>query len=125
MTSNACEQNDWCRNMTTCVIAWGIPIAGLILSSSLVRDWMAIVWPVSLVWMGTACLLNGRRCGRRHCYTTGPFFFVMALASALHGFGVIDLGPTGWNWISTITIVGGIALTWVPELIFGRYRSSP
>jgi hypothetical protein len=124
MTSNSCEQNDWCRNPTSCVIAWGIPIAGLILSSSLARDWMPIVWPVSLAWMGTACFLNVRRCGRLHCYTTGPFFFVMAIASALHGFGVIDLGPTGWSWISTITIVGGIALTWGPELVFGRYRSS-
>ena len=27
MTSNACEQNDWCRNTTSCVIAWGIPVS--------------------------------------------------------------------------------------------------
>ena len=124
MTSNACEQNDWCRSTTSSIVAWGIPIAGLILSSSLARSWMPIVWPVSLIWMGTACLLNVRRCGRLHCYTTGPFFYIMAVISALHGFEVVDLGPSGWSWISGITIVGGVGLTWVPELVFGRYRSS-
>ena len=124
MPTPSCQQNDWCSNPTSCLIVWGLPIGALILSASLTPAWMRIVWPVSLVWMGTGCLLNVRRCGRLHCYTTGPFFFVMAIASAVHGFGVVDLGPTGWNWISTITIIGGIVLTWLPELIFGRYRSS-
>ncbi|NNF05265.1 MAG: hypothetical protein HKN21_00760 [Candidatus Eisenbacteria bacterium] len=85
---------------------------------------MAFVWPLFLTWMGTACLLNLRRCGRIHCYTSGPFFLIMAIISALHGFELVDLGPSGWSWISTITIVGGIALTWVPELALGRYRST-
>ena len=57
-------------------------------------------------------------------YTTGPFFYIMAIVSAIHGFEVVDLGSSGWNWISTITITGGIMLTYIPEMTLGRYRNS-
>jgi hypothetical protein len=61
------------------------------------------------------------RCGRLHCYFTGPFFLLMAVASLLHGFGLVSLGSLGWLWIGLVTLVGGIGLTVVPERIWGQY----
>jgi hypothetical protein len=29
--------------------------------------------------MGVACIVNALRCGRVHCYLTGPFFLLMAV----------------------------------------------
>src|SRR6266852_7249120 len=35
--------------------------------------WRTAVWTAALSIMGTACLANAVRCGRVHCYITGPF----------------------------------------------------
>jgi hypothetical protein len=72
--------------------------------------------------MGVACLLNAFRCGRIHCYLTGPFFILSAVTSLGYGIGLLPLGPSGWKWIGNTTIIGAIALTCIPELVFGRYR---
>jgi hypothetical protein len=73
--------------------------------------------------MGTLRLLNASRCGRVHCLFTGPFFILGAVASLGFGLGLLPLGPSGWNWIGAITIVGAIAFTCIPELVLGRYRA--
>ena len=26
-----------------------------------------VIWTAALLWMGVACILNGKRCGRTHC----------------------------------------------------------
>jgi len=72
--------------------------------------------------MGAACLINASRCGRVHCRFTGPFFILSALTSLGYGLGLLPFGPSGWRWIGLGTIIGAIALTWVPELFLGRYR---
>ncbi len=115
------HRNDWCHSPAS-IIAWGIPIAALILSGPLAPQWMGVIWPVSLAWMGTACVLNARRCSRVHCYITAVFFYGLAALAALYGFDVVDLGPMGWSWISGIAVVGGLTLTLVPEWVLGRYR---
>ena len=55
------------------------------------------VWTVALSIMGAACITNAVRCGRTHCYITGPFFLVMAVLTLLYGVGVIPLGANGWS----------------------------
>src|SRR5215831_1774064 len=62
------------------------------------------------------------RCGRIHCYFTGPFFILAAVTSLTYGFGLLPFGPAGWKWIGNITITGAIVLSAIPELILGRYR---
>jgi hypothetical protein len=61
--------------------------------------------------MGTLCLLNASRCGRIHCYFTGPFFILGAVTSLGYGIGLLPLGPSGWKWIRNITIIGAIVLS--------------
>ena len=66
-------------------------------------------------------LVNAFRCGRLHCFITGPFFLAAALASVLHGTGLVSFGPQGWTWIGRAAGVGGVVLTFLPEWIWGRY----
>jgi hypothetical protein len=81
-----------------------------------------IVWTAALVVLGTACSINAARCGRIHCYLTGPFFLVMAAFTLLYGVGMLPLGGHGWNVIGLTILIGAIVLCCLPEIIFGKYR---
>ena len=107
----------------TFVVFWlpGIAIA-VAWSNGFSNNWRTIVWTVALVTLGTACIVNALRCGRVHCYITGPFFLVMALVTLLYGAGILPLGRNGWNLIGLTILVGAIALCCLPEMFFGKYR---
>jgi len=103
---------------------FGLPIIAIIIAgnSSLSNGWRTAVWTVALSVMVTACIANARRCGRVHCYLTGPFFLVMAGIALLYGLGFVPLGRRGWNLIGLIVLVGGIGLCCLPEMFLGKYR---
>lgn len=105
--------------------AYGLPIAVLLVSGifSMPALLRAAIWAICLSVMGAACALNALRCGRTHCYFTGPFFFFMALLALLYGVGIVPLGRSGWNVIALSAVAGTVVLYYVPELLFGRYRS--
>jgi len=109
---------DWATGLRGCLI-WGIPAVALFVSPQRYR---VIVWPVLLIFMGAACILNARRCGRVHCYVTAPFFLLLALLSLLYGAGVLPLGAHGWSTLSALFLIGSAVLTCVPEWFVGRYR---
>ena len=98
--------------------AIAIVVAGSSGFSSIGRT---IVWTVALGTMGAACIANALRCGRVHCYITGPFL-VMALVTLLYGVGVVSLGRNGWNLIGLTILVGAIVLWCLPEMFLGKYR---
>ena len=85
--------------------------------------WRTVVWTGALVIMGSACLINAMRCGRIHCYFTGPFFLALALVVVLFGTGVLPLGVNGWRMIGLALLIGGVGLTFGPELLLGKYGS--
>jgi hypothetical protein len=85
---------------------------------------MPITWTLSLVVMGGACLINARGCGRMHCYFTGPFFLLLAVASLSYGLRLLPLGPHGWEYLGGILLVGGGLLSFMPEWLWGRYRQA-
>lgn len=80
------------------------------------------IWVIALAWMGSACLLNARRCGRVHCRYTGPFLLAMILPVAAHGFGLLPLGDQGWRWLGLTIGAGTAAIWWLSERKLGRYR---
>jgi hypothetical protein len=83
--------------------------------------WRAVVWVTMLAWMGAACVMNARRCGRTHCRYTGPFFLVMAGLVAVHIAGFVPLGSQPWL-VLAIMIAGGNALIWWgSESVYGTY----
>jgi hypothetical protein len=101
-----------------------LPVAVIVLSGDLNigNQGRAVVWAICLGVMATGCLVNARRCGRMHCYFTGPFLILMGLASLSYGFGGWPLGTSGWNWIGGVTLSGTVFLSCVPELVLGKYR---
>ena len=113
---------DWAGGTRGCLI-WGIPAAILLIAPEIGEGYLVIVWPVLLTFMGAACLLNARRCGRIHCYITGPFFLLLAGVALLYGIGVLPLGARGWSSLSAALVIGSVTLICVPEWILGRYRS--
>jgi len=116
------ERRDWVSGPASYVLARGSPSAAMVAAIWAAPGLRAVVWAAALVWMGTACLVNARRCGRGHCRFTGPFFLVMALVVALHGLGAIPLGPRGWAWIGIATALGTAAIWILSERLMGRYR---
>jgi hypothetical protein len=116
------EQKDWVSDFRTRLFAWDLPTVALIGGIFIDPPTKTLVWSVALVWMGVACLANARRCGRRHCYFTGPFFVFMAIAVVLHGQNIVWLGPHGWVWIAiTLVVVGWGVLRHLPERLWGKF----
>ncbi len=93
------------------MLAWGLPSFTLVAAVFMAPSTRTFVWAGALAWMGLACVANALRCGRLHCYLTGPFFLFMALASLLHGLGILWLGPRGWLWlglaVAMVSALGG------------------
>lgn len=114
------RSTDWVRGMRGCLI-WGIPLAFLAISP---ERWLVLAWPAVLVVVGVLCLVNARRCGRVHCYVTGPYFLLLAVLGLLYGIGRLPLGARGWSKLSLALVIGGVILVFVPEWLFGRYRPS-
>jgi hypothetical protein len=115
---------DWVANSGSYWIAWGIPTAALVAGIFIVPPARTIIWSTALIWMGTACIVNALRCGRIHCYLTGPFFLLMAVITFLHGFEIVWLGPSGWLWLGgSLIAIGGGLLWYLPERLWGKYSS--
>lgn len=114
-------RNDWVVSRKR-LIAWDIPMIAIVVAAFLGGTVQTVTWTVALAWMGVACLLNARRCGRRHCYLTGPFFVLMGALSFIHGSGSISFGNNGWWWLGATLVLGGYGLLWkLPEYLWGTY----
>ena len=132
--TTACKPRDILSNPSLTFALFWLPLIAIIVSggSGLSSCWRTIVWVTALVIMWTACVVNALRCGRVHCYITGPFFFVMALVTLLCGLGVVSLGRRGWIVIELTILVGAVCLnlpprdlSWeIPEGRTGEYRPS-
>ena len=116
------RHKDWVGNYLGFGFAWGLPIIALIAAIWMAHPAKTLIWTVSLVWMGVACLANARRCGRTHCYYTGPFFLFMAVVALLHGFRIVPLGAEGWKWIGIAIGVGSGGMWCLTEHVWGKYR---
>jgi hypothetical protein len=114
---------DWASGVRGC-LTFGIPAAILLIGPTIGTRYLVIVWPALLAFMGAACLLNARRCGRTHCYVTGPFFLILAGVALLYCIGILPLGTRGWSRLSATFAIGGVVLCCVPEWLLGRYRTS-
>lgn len=108
------------------VIYW-LPAAVIIASGFFVIEpaWRGSIWAAALATMGIGCVANAFRCGRVHCYVTGPFFLLMAAVALAYGFGALPLGEHGWNLLGAVTLAGAIILIYLPERLFGTYRHEP
>jgi hypothetical protein len=111
-------------NLPVAIVVFWIPILAIAVTGYahidyMIRTW---VWTGGCLIMAVGCIVNAMRCGRLHCYLTGPFFLLGALASLAYGFGFLPLGASGWGIIGYTLLAGVVLLTYLPEHFLGRYR---
>lgn len=123
--SEAAEQRakDWAGNIRDYALVWGIPSLTIIAGSVVDAPVRTVIWSASLLWMGTACLINSRRCGRTHCRFTGPFYFALIIPVVLHGFGLFPLGPYAWWILGATVLFGGKIIWWATEAAWGKFST--
>jgi hypothetical protein len=114
-------ERDLASSFTRTAITWGPGILLMILTGPLGGWDRAIGWTVGLVWLASLCLLNFARCRRVHCAFTGPFFLALAVVALLAGLKILAFGNNAWNLLGLIALLGGLALTFAPEFVWGRY----
>jgi len=112
---------DWVSALPTYVMAWFLPMALLPLGLLVSLPVRTAVWAVALAWMGVACLINARRCGRTHCRFTGPYYLIMIVPVALIGIRNPAVGLWGWILLGLLIGLGGQLLWWATERAWGRY----
>jgi hypothetical protein len=98
-----------------------MPHAAMLAALFLPVSIRAVVWTVALVWMGTACLLNARRCNRTHCRYTGPFYLAMTAPVIALGWGILSVGIYGWIVLGILVISGSRLIWWATERAWGRF----
>jgi len=118
------ESRDIFSGTWLCLVLFVVPAIGIAVTagSDFGGGLRTVVWTAALGIIGTACIANAVRCGRLHCYVTGPFFLALAVVTLLHGLGVVPLGRNGWSLIGLAILIGAIVLCCVPEMLFGKYR---
>jgi hypothetical protein len=125
--ADLCSTHDMLRDPRRVFVFYGLPVLAIVgAGASPIADvWRGAVWGAACLVMGGACLANAFACGRVHCYLTGPFAIAIGATAALYGAGVLALGHDGWNLLALVLVVGSVALTFIPEMLFGQYRSRP
>jgi hypothetical protein len=114
------RSQDWLGNARTSLMAWWGPtaliVAGLLASAPLRTG----IWVVALAWMGIACILNARQCGRTHCRYTGPYYLAMVVPVLIVGAGIVPLSLYGWLGLGAFILSGGYAI-WGTERAWGKF----
>jgi hypothetical protein len=97
---------DWLGSVHTSLLAWWMPKAAILAGLFVPVSFRAVIWIIALIWMGTACILNVRRCNRTHCRYTGPYYLAMIMPVIALGAGLVTVGILGWVCLGVI-ILGG------------------
>ena len=112
---------DWLGGVYTSVLAWWMPKAAILAGLFFPVSVRAVIWIIALIWMGTACILNARRCNRTHCRYTGPYYLAMIVPVCVLGVGVVSAGIYGWISLWGIIVGGSGLIWWATERKWGKF----
>jgi hypothetical protein len=115
------NSRDWLNSPRTNALAWWIPKAVIVAGLLIPPPARTGMWIVALVWMGTACILNSRRCGRTHCRYTGPYYLAMIAPVLVLGSGVIPVDFYGWLLLAVLILGGSMIIWWATERAWGKF----
>jgi hypothetical protein len=115
------SSRDWLRTPRTNLVAWWIPQAAMLGGLAAPVPVRGAIWIVALMWMGTACILNARRCGRTHCRYTGLYYLVMTVPVLALASGIISTGVYGWLGLGVFILAGSKTIWWATERAWGRF----
>jgi hypothetical protein len=96
----------------------GLAIVGGLFVPVAVR---AVIWIIALIWMGTACIVNARRCNRTHCRYTGPYYLAMIVPVLALDSGVVTVDFYGWLALACVILLGSKLIWWVTERAWGKF----
>ena len=110
------NRNDLIANKAAWLL-WYVPAAAVLVGSFWARGrvWL---WIPSFLVMGGACLANASRCGRLHCYVTGPLYILAAVYVALFASDVVRLN----SGLFLLIVLGASCIAVCLEAPFGRYK---
>jgi len=118
---SAADQRDLTRRKPARFVLWQLPVFLFVVGAFGGTVWHTMLWTTALTVAGTACIVNAARCGRLHCYFTGPFFLLGAIVTLSYGLGALPLGANRWGSIGFVVALGTCFLFFVPEWLWGKY----
>jgi len=122
MASDAVQSSrDWLRTPRTRLVAWWLPQVAIIVGLLVPVPVRATIWIAALSWMGMACILNARRCGRTHCRYTGPYYLAMIVPVAVLSASIVSVGFYGWFGLGILILVGSKIVWWRTERAWGKF----
>src|SRR5258708_23082230 len=118
--TNALTQTsrDWLGSVHTSLLAWWMPKAAILAGLFVPVSFRAVIWIIALIWMGTACILNARRCNRTHCRYTGPYY--LALIAPVLVFGIVSAGIYKWMFFALPILCGSLLIWAAPRPAWGE-----
>jgi hypothetical protein len=121
MASVVQSSSDWLRSPRTNLLEWWIPQAALLAGLIIPVPVRTVIWIITLIWMGTACILNARRCGRTHCRYTGPYYLAMIAPVLVLASGMVSADLYGWLVLGALILGGSKIIWWTTELAWGTF----
>jgi hypothetical protein len=115
------SSHDWLRGLRTSLLAWWIPLAAILTGLFAPVPIRTAIWIIALSWMGTACILNAKRCGRTHCRYTGPYYLAMIAPAGALGSGLASASIHAWLVLAGVVLLGSKLLWWATERAWGKY----
>jgi len=115
------SSRDWLSSPRTSASAWWIPKAVIVAALFIPSPARAGIWIIALIWMGTACILNSRRCGRTHCRYTGPYYLMMIAPVLVLASGVISVDFYAWLSLAVLILGGTVIIWWATERAWGKF----
>ena len=112
---------DWLGGASTRLLAWWIPQVAIVASLFAPAAARTSIWIAALIWMGTACILNARRCGRTHCRYTGPYYLAMIAPVIFLGFGLVSVSINAWLVLACVILLGSKLMWWATERAWGKF----
>ena len=111
---------DLTRSRGRLLLVYGVPWIAMQLVGNLSDSELAVAvtWAAGFAVMGTACVVNALRCGRVHCWFTGPWFLLAAAVTVLR---YVDLVGIPWPTILNAGLGGSLLLWFVSEKVWGKY----
>jgi hypothetical protein len=116
MEQQSCKSSDLLLSWKA-ILLWCLPVIALIVGSYWQRGRL-LLWIPAFVVMGVACLVNAARCGRVHCYVTGPLSLLAIIYVIVAEFHLVPMNA-GYFLDS---ILGISILAFLVEIPLGRYR---
>jgi hypothetical protein len=115
------SSRDWLASPRTSLLAWWIPQAAIVGGLLAPVPARTALWVIVLIWMGTACILNSKRCGRTHCRYTGRYYLAMIVPVLVLGLDMVSAGFYAWLLMSVVILAGSKIIWWATERAWGKF----